>query len=336
MENEVIQVHHYPDADVLIRFKPVDEPITEVPSTPLATSTCTFLLVLLVAMLLPIASVLFQVYILLHPLTATVSILISQQGALPGTRLLHDITLSQAQTGPATGIGHENASTATGTVTFYNGLFTAQLIPQGTVFTGSDGVQVMTDAAISIPAANPPMFAVVSVFAHALLPGTAGNIQAGDINTTISNGILVKNLGPFYGGKNARNYHTVSRDDINNLSTAVQKELSIRIDNLFREQLQAGEEMTTPQCHMSIASSYSVGHEATQVTVKVSGTRKASAYSTERIKRYLSGKNTQDVLRQFRAYGQVAISFSGVGDDTYLPKDPRYIHLIFIVQEEQP
>ncbi len=97
-----------------------------------------------------------------------------------------------------------------------------------------------------------------------------------------------------------------------------------------------GEEMTTPQCHMSIASSYSVGHEATQVTVKVSGTRKASAYSTERIKRYLSGKNTQDVLRQFRAYGQVAISFSGVGDDTYLPKDPRYIHLIFIVQEEQP
>src|SRR5258708_28546450 len=175
MHDDVIQVHHFPDADVLIRFKPVDEPITEVPKPPPAPITYTLLLVLLVAMLLPAACLLIQVYVALHPLTATVSILTSQQGALPGTRLLHAITLSQAQTGPATGMGHENASTATGTVTFYNGLFTAQLIPQGTVFTGSEGVQVMPDADISIPAANPPMFAVVSVFAHALLPVTAGN-----------------------------------------------------------------------------------------------------------------------------------------------------------------
>ncbi len=52
-------------------------------------------------------------------------------------------------------MGHENASAATGTVTFYNGLFTAHLVPQGTVFTGSDGIQVMTNADVSIPAGNP-------------------------------------------------------------------------------------------------------------------------------------------------------------------------------------
>jgi Baseplate J-like protein len=336
MHDDVIQVHHYPDADVLIRFKPIDEPVTEVPANtpPPAPSTYTLLLVLFVAMLLPLLSVLFQVYVALHPLTATVSILASQQGALPGTRTLQPVTLSQSQTGPTTGIGHENARAATGTVTFYNGLFTAQLIPQGTVFTGSDGIQVMTDADISIPPANPPAFAVVSVFAHALLPGTAGNIQAGDISTTIANGILVKNLGPFYGGKNARSYHTVTQADINALSTAVQARSIQKVFESMQKQLQTGEEMTTPQCHMSIASPYAVGVETDQVTVLVSATCKAYAYSVERLKRYLAGKDTQAVLHQFKAYGQIAIRFDGVGDSSRLPQE-NFIHLIFIVQERQ-
>jgi hypothetical protein len=336
MHDDIIQVHHYPDADVLVRFKPIDEPVTEVPvNKPPATSTYTLLLVLLVAMLLPIASVLFQVYVLLHPLTATVSILTSQQVALPGIRFLHPVTLAQAQTAPTTGIGHENARAATGTITFYNGLFTAQLIPAGAVFTGSDGVQVATDAEVSIPAANPPAFAVVSVFAHALDPGVAGNIAAGDISTTIANGILVKNLGPFYGGKNARSYHTVSKDDINTLATSAQAKLSIQIDNLFGKQLQAGEVMTQPRCQIATASNHTVGQEASQIQVTVRETCKASAYSLDRIKRFLSGKDTQAVIHLFKAFGQVAISFSGVGDDTRLPKDTRYIHLIFIVQEGQ-
>ena len=339
MEHEVIQVHHYPDADVVIRFKPED-PITEIPTTELppgshpAPRTYTLLLVLLVAMMLPLSALLFSVYVIFNPFTATVSILVSQQGALPLGRTLQPVTLSQSKTGPATGIGHENASTATGTVTFYNGLFTAQLIPQGTVFTGSDGVQVMTNADITVPAGNPPIYGQASVFAHALLSGISGNIAPGDINTVIGDGVLVKNLGPFYGGKNARSYHVVTQDDINALSTAVQTRLTGNFSSRFMEQLQPGEEMTTPQCHFQMSSNGAEGHEATQVTVKVSATCNASAYSTGRIKRYLSGRNTQEVLHLFQTYGQVAISFSGFGDDTRLPKE-NFIHLIFIVQEEQ-
>jgi len=333
MENhDVIQVHHYPDADVLIRFHP-EEPITEVPvNTPQAPITYTFLLVLLVAMFLPLSSVLVQVYVMLHPLTATVSILTSQQAALPDIRILQPITLSQSKTGPATGIGHENASTATGTVTFYNGLFTSQLIPQGTVFTGSDGVQVMTNADITVPAGNPPIYGQASVFAHALLSGISGNIAPGDINTVIGDGVLVKNLGSFYGGKDARNYHTISKDDINKLTTAAQNQESQMSLLAFNGQLQQGEEMTTPQCHFQMSSNGTEGHEATQVKVMVSATCNASAYSTGRLKRYLSGRSTQAVLQQFKAFGQVAISFSGFGDGTRLPKDVRDIHLIFIVQ----
>ena len=74
-----------------------------------------------------------------------------------------------------------------------------------------------------------------------------------------------------------------------------------------------------------------VGQEATQVQVTVKETCKASAYSLDRIKRFLAGKNTQDVVQLFKAFGQVAISFSGFGDATRLPKNVRDIHLIFIV-----
>ncbi len=192
----------------------------------------------------------------------------------------------------------------------------------------------MTDADVTIPAANPPMFAVISVFAHALLPGTAGNIQAGDIDTTISNGILVKNLGPFYGGKNARTYHTVTADDINTLATAVQAQLTNLGIGKLSKQLQTGEDLATPQCHMSIASAYKIGQETDKVVVSVNGTCKASAYSVGRLKKYLAGKDTQAIIRQFHAYGQIAIAFDGVGDSSRLPKE-HFIHLIFIVQEEQ-
>jgi len=271
---------------------------------------------------------------MLHPLTATVSILASQQAALPGTRFLNPITLSQSQAGPTTGRGYEAAKTAVGTVTFYNGLFTAQLIPQGTVFTGSDGIQVQTNADISVPAGSPPIYGQASVFAHALLPGEPGNIQAGDINTVIGDGVLVKNLGAFYGGKNARTYHTVTADDINTLATAVEANSHNNVMTNFERQLQAGEVLATPQCHFKSLYSHKIGAETNQVTVTVRAICKASAYSIWRLKRYLAGKDTQAIIRQFKAYGQIAIAFTGFGDSSRLPQE-NFIHLIFIVQEGQ-
>lgn len=97
--------------------------------------------------------------------------------------------------------------------------------------------------------------------------------------------------------------------------------------------LQQGEVLTTPQCSPIVTANRQVGQEATQVQVTVKETCKASAYSLERIKRFLAGKNTQEIIHLFKVFGQVAIAFSGFGDATRLPKDTRYIHLVFIVQE---
>jgi len=72
-------------------------------------------------------------------------------------RAIAPLTLSQSATVPATGKRQQAATRAAGTITFYNGLLTPQTIAGGTVLTGSDGTQVVTDQPTTIPAANPPM-----------------------------------------------------------------------------------------------------------------------------------------------------------------------------------
>lgn len=75
------------------------------------------------------------------------------------TRSLAPVTLTESLSAKTTGRGHIDATRASGTLTFYNGEFSAQTIVVGTVFTGSDGVQVATDGTVSIPPAAPPFLA---------------------------------------------------------------------------------------------------------------------------------------------------------------------------------
>jgi hypothetical protein len=60
--------------------------------------------------------------------------------------------------GQATGTAHVPATVAFGTLTFYNAATYPQTIAAGTVLTGADGVQVVTDTTAPLPAGNPPLF----------------------------------------------------------------------------------------------------------------------------------------------------------------------------------
>src|SRR5439155_14572851 len=96
-----------------------------------------------------ISSITFQAYLIFNPPIATVTIIpksqtVSLSGTLQLGRLLNPITISQSQTVATTGHGHQDAKAATGTVTFYNGLFIQQFIASGTVYTGQDGVEIIT------------------------------------------------------------------------------------------------------------------------------------------------------------------------------------------------
>src|SRR6266702_5537600 len=111
------------------------------PVTPPVSAKQTFdyvtLGIVLICCIPLLASILFQVYLLQNPAIATVTIIPkSQQVSLNGTlqlgRVLQPITISQSATTHTTGHGHQDARNATGTVTFYNGLFTQQFIASGT------------------------------------------------------------------------------------------------------------------------------------------------------------------------------------------------------------
>ncbi len=127
------------------------------------------------------------------------------QQQVPG-RLLDTITLSQAKTVPATGMGHEPARAAHGLITFYNALPAPQTIPAGELLTGADGVEVVPLQDAEIPAGTLATNGQVSVPAQAVNAGPGGNIAAGDIYGKCCRDDVFVSNGTFRGGQDARSY----------------------------------------------------------------------------------------------------------------------------------
>ncbi len=197
------------------------------------------------------------------------------------TRTLAPVTITRTLTAPTTGHGRQDATRATGTLTFYNGLFTQQTIPTGTVFSGSNDIHIVTDEPVTIPAANPPQFAEATVTAHVFEKGAAGNIQAGEISTTVANGVLVKNLAAFTGGRDARDYKAVAKHDLDTLTAQLQQQLDQAMPQAFT--LRSGEALQTTHCTTHITPDHGIGEEAQAVTVNTSKTCGAIAYNQDEL-----------------------------------------------------
>jgi hypothetical protein len=196
------------------------------------------------------------------------------------TRTLAPVSLSQSLTVATTGQGHQDARAATGILTFYNGLFTAQTIPRGTVFTGQDGVQVAIDAAVTIPAANPPQFAQASISAHALHAGIAGNIAAGAITTTVANGVLVKN-SQLSGGQEARDFQAVAQADLAAVTAQVKATFAQEMPHAFT--LAPAEAVLPTKCLFKLTANHRVGAEASALTVNATEDCTGLAYNREQL-----------------------------------------------------
>ncbi len=199
-------------------------------------------------------------------------------------RVLPALTLSSTTTVLATGHDHQDATYAEGTITFYNGLLSEQTIAAGTVLTGSDAVQVVTDHPAPIPAGNPPIYGQVTVSAHAVIPGSQGNIAAFDINTACClTSVLAKNTEAFTGGQNARDYTVVTREDIHSSASPLQATLSQSEHAALLAQLQPNEQLITPSCTPHVSSDHKPGDEAINVTVTVSETCGGIAYAAHEV-----------------------------------------------------
>jgi hypothetical protein len=221
---------------------------------------------------------------------------------VPG-RALHPLTLMQSMSAPATGNRHQNATRATGTITFYNGLLSRQTIAAGTILTGNDGVQIITDQAATIPAGNPPIYGQVTMSAHAVLAGSSGNISAYDINQACcATSVVAKNTNAFTGGQSARDVLVVTRIDINNVVTIMLVTLSQSENAALQAQLHEGEELITPNCTPTVLSNHKPGDEAKQVTVTVSVTCSGIAYAAHTLYQNATQLFTSDATRKLGAH----------------------------------
>src|SRR5260370_26310348 len=104
-------------------------------------------------------------------------------------------------------------------------LAASQSVGMGRVLPGEAGISVATDQAISIPPANPPSLGEASVTAHAVSAGSSGNIQTGDINTTLATGLFAKNTAPFSGGQDKRDFPFLTKTEYESPTTPLKAAL---------------------------------------------------------------------------------------------------------------
>jgi len=311
-EEEQATIHVYPVAGGGILFSkvPLDQeeptvidsqdPDTQIPSTKHSTTPrkepsffFSYLLILcffvlfdmadsqLTALLTPTITVTLTPKARTISTTATLPIGTNRNG-VPG-RVLPGLTLTQSTSTNATGQGHQNAHAASGTLTFYNGLFTVQTVYASTIFRRADGVQVVTDQMGTIPPNIPPQDGQARIAAHALYAGQVGNIQALDINGTVSSSLFVKNLAPFSGGQNERDYPMVTKADLDRVVKSLAPSLFQSEQAALSAQLTAGEALAPPTCSPTTTADHAVGSEATTVQVTVSQSCGAVAYNQQAV-----------------------------------------------------
>jgi Baseplate J-like protein len=185
----------------------------------------------------------------------------------------------------ATGRQHIAATTATGTITFYNGAIYTQIIPFGTVLKGSDGIAIITDEQAVIPAAQqttPPTYGQVSVSAHALTQGIVGNIRAGDINEACCVTSVIAQNASFHGGRDASTYTYLSDQDVQNTTAPLLPMFQVQTLSLLpRPQL-------NPTCTTTTTSTPTIGKETTSAVLRITETCKAFSYAVTSVKEAVS------------------------------------------------
>ena len=121
------------------------------------------------------------------------------------------------------------ATTAHGTLTLTNGSVISEELPQGLIFTGNNGIEVVTDTAVLVPAGSANGYGVATVSAHALVSGLQGNIQAFAVNLVYGTALYVRNLTPFARGRNTFTETFITEQDRQHALSQARERLTQKI-----------------------------------------------------------------------------------------------------------
>jgi hypothetical protein len=182
-------------------------------------------------------------------------------------RTLPAVTMSQQQTVPTTGKAHQDAI---------------------------------------IAAASYPTFGQTTVAAHALITGPAGNIAGGDIYGPCCRLNVSAVNGPFSGGTLARDYQTVTPQDISTVASSLKTSLNQSVQAALQTQVHTDETLITPlPCQQRVKPDHLPGEDATHVQITVSETCTGMTYRTQDYQRRLTQIITQHAGDGYLPLGQV-------------------------------
>jgi len=250
-------------------------------------------------------------------LTVTTGPANAAQHEIPG-RALGTMTMSQAERVPTTGTGHQDAQAAQGKITFYNALPAPQVIPVGTMLTGSDGTEVITDSEAVIPAAMPPTEGQTTVWAHALTPGPSGNISAGDITGKCCRDDIFVTNSAFTGGQDARSFPEVTAHDISTVAESLEKSLTRSMQAAFAPQVRSDETLILPlPCTPLVSPDHQAGTEASEVQVTVSLICTGEVYRTSAYEAAITQLVTHAALPLDAGYAQTGTIQTSITATTY-------------------
>lgn len=274
LEGEVEEIEQDVPGTALIVLPPVPEEETiwvETEDIPVVRPQRTLLFVSagIMSMLLLLSLCVFVIVPWFFP---TADIMITPQvehlsaSFVPSGLKMRSASATQSETVQTTGIGHADATRASGIITFLNTDTVQKIIGAGTLLIGKDGVQVVTDSDLFIPVGYP--VGEAHVRAHAIQAGQIGNISALDISGACCQiNVSARNFSGFTGGQDARTFQTVAQKDID----GAHQILARRATQMAQSNLKTGpsEEETAPTCVSQSTTSAKVGDEAKHFTESV-------------------------------------------------------------------
>jgi hypothetical protein len=203
-------------------------------------------------------------------------------------------------------------------VTFYNAAPYSQTVAAGTVLTGNDSVEIVTDTPAVIPAGNPPTFGIATVPAHAAVIGPQGNIAPLDLNgLCCMAGVSVKNTAAFHDGQYAYDFPMVMQADIDQAAGPLLATLTPETQASLHAQVHQSERLAGPvHCQPAVTPDHPVGSDASQVTVSVSVTCHAEVYDHEAVVQVVTDALMQEASTTlgsgYRLHGTINIAITQV------------------------
>jgi hypothetical protein len=199
----------------------------------------------------------------------------------------------------ATGSGQTPAIPASGKLTFFNEGSSPQTLGAGLILTGADGIQVVTDSAVTIAAGNPPAVGSAWVYAHTVQGGSQANIAAGDVNGLCCGPGLAVKSSSFSGGQDGQTYPILEQHDIDAATATVTQALIQQAQRQVVEQVSGAEQPAVDsQCHTSIAAASPAGSHVAQASISVSATCTGETFERAAVLRLAASLFAQGVAKQ--------------------------------------